>query len=98
MRIDVIGRHIEVTPPIREYAETKASKLLKLFDGTQAIRVIIESPVGKTKEFKVEIEVDVVKHEDFVASSHGPDLYACIDEAVDRAQRQLRDFKEMLRK
>jgi ribosome-associated translation inhibitor RaiA len=45
----------------------------------------------------VEVVVDVVKHKDFVSSQSGPDLYACIDECVDKAQRQLRDFKEKLR-
>lgn len=97
MRIDVIGKHMDVTDAIRQYAETKATKLLKIFDGTQQIRVLLESPAGKKSEFSVEVAVDVVKHEDFISTSQGPDLYRCIDECVDKSQRQLRDFKEKLR-
>lgn len=97
MRIDIIGRHMDITPAIKEYAESKCSKLLKIFDGTQQIRISLESPAGKKNEFTVEVVVDVVKHDDFVARTTGTDLYAGIDEAVDKVQRQLRDFKEKLR-
>ncbi|MFN7020116.1 MAG: ribosome hibernation-promoting factor, HPF/YfiA family [Phycisphaerales bacterium] len=97
MRIDIIGKHLEITPAIRAHAEAKAEKLTKFFDGTQQVRVYLESPAGKAKEFKVEVAVDVVKHEDFIAHAQGNDLYHCIDECVEKASRQLRDFKEKLR-
>ena len=97
MRIDVVGKHLEVTPAIHEYASKKAEKLTKIFDGTQQIRMYLESPQGKKSEFHVEVAVDVVKHEDFIAKTEGTDLYAAIDAAVDKALRQLRDFKDKLR-
>lgn len=97
MRIDVIGKHIEVTPAIQKYAESKAERLTKIFDGTQQIKFLLESPQGRAGEFHVEILVDVVKHKDFIANAMESDLYAAIDVAVDKAQRQLRDFKEKLR-
>jgi putative sigma-54 modulation protein len=97
MRIDVIGKHLEVTPAIQDYASKKVDKLTKIFDGTQQIKVCLESPQGKKGEYHVEVVVDVVKHDDFIANAVGPDLYAAIDTAVDKALRQLRDFKEKLR-
>ena len=97
MRIDVVGKHIEVTPAIQEYAQKKAEKLNKVFDGTQSIQILVESPQGKKSEFHVEVVVDVVKHDDFIAKAVGPDLYAVIDDAVDKALRQIRDFKDKLR-
>ncbi len=97
MRIDVIGKHLEVTPAIQAYAQTKAEKLTKYFDGTQQIKVVLESPSGRAGEFHVEVVVDVVKHKDFVANAVESDLYAAIDVAVDKAQRQLRDYKERLK-
>ena len=95
MRIDVVGKRMEVTDAIREYAESKVSKLLKFFDGTQQISVVIEEL--KHKEFAVEVVVDVVKHDDLVAHAKGDDLYAAIDQAADKAERQIRDYKEKLR-
>jgi putative sigma-54 modulation protein len=98
MRIDVIGKHMEVTDAIRQYALQKADKLTKFFDGVQLITVRLEEATHKhTKTFHVEITVDVVKHEDFVANSEGTDLYHGIDEAVDKASRQLTTFKEKLK-
>ncbi|MGQ0627789.1 MAG: ribosome hibernation-promoting factor, HPF/YfiA family [Phycisphaerales bacterium] len=96
MRINVIGKHMNVTEAIRTYAEGKVSKLPKYFDLVQQIDVRIEEQPHK-KGFHAEITVDVEHHEDFVANAEGPDLYACIDEATERAQRQLHDFKEKLK-
>jgi len=97
MRIDVVGKHLEVTPAIQQYAEKKAEKLTKFFNGTQQVKVYVESPQGKSREFHVEVVVDVVKHDDFVANAIDADLYAAIDVAVEKAQRQIRDYKDKLR-
>jgi putative sigma-54 modulation protein len=97
MRIDVVGKHLEVTPAIQEYAQKKVEKLTKIFDGTQQIKVYVESPQGKAGEFNVEVVVTVVKHEEFVAKAAGPDMYATIDTATEKALRQIRDFKDKLR-
>ena len=96
MRINVIGKHMEVTDPIRHYAESKVNKISKFYDGVQQIDVRLET-VPHNKGFHVEVTVDVVHHDDFVANAKGPDLYACIDEAAEKAQRQVHDFKEKLR-
>jgi putative sigma-54 modulation protein len=97
MRIDVVGKHLEVTTAIQEYAQKKVEKLTKIFDGTQQIRVYVEAPQGKAAEFHVEVVVTVVKHEEFVAKASGPDMYAVIDTAAEKALRQIRDFKDKLR-
>lgn len=95
MRIDVTGRHLEVTPAIEEYADQRAAKLPRYYDGVQQIRVVIERQPHDS--FMVELMVDVEKHDTFVATVRGEDLYKCIDESVDKMTRQLRDFKEKLK-
>lgn len=95
MRIEVVGKHMTVTDAIRRYAESKASKLVKFLDLTQQINVFLEE--HKRNEFRVELVVDVAKHDDFVATAKAQDLYAAIDLAVDKAARQLTDFKERLK-
>ncbi len=95
MRIDVIGKHMTVTDAIRQYAEQKLDKLPKYWDGVQQMTAVFEQ--DRHGKFKVEVRVDVVKHEDFIAHADGDDLYACLDIAVDKALRQLKDFKEKLR-
>jgi putative sigma-54 modulation protein len=97
MRIDVVGKHIEVTPAIQDYAAKKADKLTKLFDGMLQIKVLVESPQGRKGEFHAEVVASAVKHDDFVGNATGPDLYGAIDAAIDKAGRQIRDFKDKLR-
>lgn len=95
MRTDVIGKNVTVTDAIRQYAESKLERLTKYWDGVQQMTVVFEQ--DKHGQFKVEVRVDVVKHQDFLAHAEGEDLYACIDVAADKALRQLKDFKEKLR-
>lgn len=95
MRIDVTGKHVDLTPAMVQFAESKCEKLTKFFDGIQQIKCILDkAPHG---HFLVEVVADVVHHEDFIANAEGMDVYACIDEAVDKVGRRLRDFKDRLR-
>src|SRR4051812_43111441 len=94
MRIEVIGRNLEVTDAIREHTEAKASKLPKYFDHIQQITFRLGREDHQHKgSFGVEVVVDVEKHDDFVAHASHEDLYAAIDLAVQKSVRQLTDFK-----
>ena len=97
MRIDVVGRHMDITDTIREHAEKKGEKLTRYFDRTQQVTFTISKGDGKPEAFNVECVVDVEYHPAFVASEKGADLYAVIDETVQKAGRQLTDFKEKLK-
>ena len=98
MRIEVVGRNLAVTDAIREHAETKAAKLPKFFDGVQQItfRISRENHSHRGR-FDVELVVDVEKHDDFVTHSTAEDLYAALDDAVQKSSRQLTEFKERLK-
>lgn len=98
MRIDVIGRGIEITPAIKLHAETKAAKLPTYYDGVQQITFKL-SPQGHQHkpQFDVEIVCDVEHHDDFVSHATGEDAYLAIDAAVGKASRQLAEFKERLK-
>jgi len=95
MQIKVTGRHIEATAPIQEYASQKGLKLLKYFDRIQEIDVIIDKAEGNRQ--MVEFIVKAEHTSPFIAKSTGTDLYASIDEAIDKLERQLTDHKEKLR-
>ena len=97
MRIEVIGRHFEVTDAIRTYAEQKAAKLLKYYQGIQMITVTI-SKVGSNHvaDYEVELVIDVERHDDFVSHAKAPDPYAGMDLVAEKGERQLRDHKEKL--
>lgn len=95
MRIEVTSKGMELTEPIEEHVRLKTEKLLKYFDGVQEIEVILHNAERDT--FHVEVMVDIVKHDPLIGRAEGSNVYRCIDQAVDKAQRQLTDFKERLR-
>lgn len=98
MRIEVVGKNLEVTDPIRQHAVAKAAKLPRFFDGVQLITFrLSRDEHHKHGPFAVELVVDAQKHEDFVSHANHEDLYAAIDAAVQKATRQLTDFKEKLK-
>jgi putative sigma-54 modulation protein len=94
MDVKISGRHVEITAAIREYATNKVAKLPRYFDRIQSIGVVADK---KDRTFEVECIVQAAWAEPFVCKVTGPDLYACIDSAVDKLERQLTDHKGRVR-
>lgn len=98
MRIEISGRRLEITDPILAYAENKCQRLLKFFSGIQEIEVILDQERrDHHDEYTAELLITIVKHNPIVAKAEGADVYASIDLAVDKASRQLTDFKSKLK-
>ncbi len=95
MIITVTGRHLDVTATIKEHAQEKVQKLLKHYDLIKEIEVILDGNADKQKG--VEILVSAEHRNMFVGTCVGEDLYACIDQAVHKLERQLTDHKERFR-
>ncbi|MCH2143564.1 MAG: ribosome-associated translation inhibitor RaiA [Phycisphaerales bacterium] len=94
MQVNVVGKNVQLASEIREYAQERAMKLPHYMDRVQQVDIV----VGRDgSEFACEILVDVEGHKDFVANAHDLDIHACIDQAHDRAVRQLTDWKDRLR-
>ena len=91
MQVNVVGRHVNVTPEIMKYATIRAEKLPHYTDRVQQVDVIIGM---EGSEYTCEIKVDVAGHQDFIATSQESEINASIDLAHDRAVRQLTDWKE----
>ncbi len=96
MNITISGRHLDITPAIRTYAEEKAGKLIKYYDLIQKIDIILDgSAAAKTK--RAEMVVDAEHNNRFVAHCDGEDLYGCIDQVAHKLQLQLTSHKERFR-
>jgi putative sigma-54 modulation protein len=93
--ITVTGRHMEVTPAIRDYAEEKAAKLERYYDALQGIEVVADR--SDPNHYAVEMIASIPHHQPLVASNTDTDLYASIDAVVDKLERQLTDHKEKIR-
>lgn len=98
MRINVVGRQFDITDPIRTHAEARANKLDEKYPTMiQQIDVVVRKENSAVEEYAVELVVDVEHRDDFIATATGPDLYATIDDAGSKADRQLHDHREKLK-
>ena len=90
MRLMITGRHVPVTPALREYVETRMERLdrygLRL--GTLQILLSLE------KFHHVAEVVGVVQGRRLQAKTSTEEMYASIDEVVDKLGAQLRKLKE----
>jgi putative sigma-54 modulation protein len=92
--VTVSARHMDITPPLKAYAEEKAGKLTKYYDLIQEIEVVLDA--GKDS-MRVEMIVNAEHNDTFVAHYDQGDAYAGIDGCVQKLERQLSDHKKMYR-
>ncbi|MEC8418842.1 MAG: ribosome-associated translation inhibitor RaiA [Pseudomonadota bacterium] len=83
-----------MTDSLRNYVDTKFSKLERHFDHISNVHVILN--VEKLNQ-KAEATVHLSGAEVF-ASSENTDMYAAIDSMVDKLDRQVIKHKEKLKK
>lgn len=90
MIVTVNGKNVEVTPALREYAEKKVTKIGKFFE---------KSPIGSQVTLSTERGKHIV---DITVQVNGlllrgeektNDMYASIDGAVEKIERQVQKFK-----
>ncbi len=94
MQINLTGHHVEITDSLRNYVDTKFSKLERHFDHISNVHVILN--VEKLNQ-KAEAAMHLSGAEVF-ASSENTDMYAAIDSMVDKLDRQVIKHKEKLKK
>lgn len=92
MQINVTGHHMDVTPALRSYVESKFEKLERHFDNMTNAHVILS--VEKERQ-KAEAKIHVNKGNLFAESEH-EDMYAAIDTLIDKLDRQVKKHKEKL--
>jgi putative sigma-54 modulation protein len=92
MNLQISGHHLEVTPAIREYVTGKLERVTSHFDNVIGVNVILS--VEKLKQ-KAEVTVHLPGKDVFVEAID-EDLYAAVDNLVDRLERQVQKYKQKL--
>lgn len=92
MNLQISGHHIEVTPALREYVETKLDPVIRHFDQVTGVSVVLS--VEKLKQ-KAEVTLHV-PGKDMHAEESGEDLYAAIDVLFDKLDRQVQKYKQKI--
>jgi putative sigma-54 modulation protein len=92
MQIELTGNHVDVTPALREYVETKFERIERHFDQLIGIHVVLS--VEKQRH-KAEATVKAGRATVF-ADAVEEDMYAAIDAMLDKIDRQVKRHKEKI--
>ena len=98
MNLTISGHHLEVTPALRSYVTTKLDRITRHFDQLVDIKVLLSVEKQKEKDKRQRAECNIhVKGNDMFAESSHEDLYAAVDELVDKLDRQVGRHKEKIK-
>lgn len=92
--IVVKGKNIDVTPALREYSQKRVAKLSKFFQGREDVKVdVVLSVERDTQIAEITYQLGSLLMR---GESRTKDMYASIDEASDRIERQVRRYKSRI--
>jgi putative sigma-54 modulation protein len=94
VNMTVKARHMDVTDAIRDYVESKLAKLPRYYDNIQTIEAILDV---EAEHAVVEVVVTARRKSTFVATHREQDLYAAVDQCVQKISEQLRRHKDKVR-
>jgi putative sigma-54 modulation protein len=97
MNLTISGHHLEVTPALRTYVTGKLDRITRHFDQVVDVKVLlsIENQTEKERRQKAECNIHVKGNDMFAESAH-EDMYAAVDELVDKLDRQVVKHKDRL--
>ena len=90
MQIAVTFRHMDVSEGVRGYVKEKVEKLEKYIENPQEVHVVLS-----VEKFRQIAEITIVS-DGMTLNSQGRDndLYAAIDQMVDKMERQIRERRD----
>jgi putative sigma-54 modulation protein len=97
MNLTISGHHLEVTPALRQYVTGKLDRITRHFDQVVDVKVLLTVEKMKEKEKRQRAECNIhVKGNDLFAESAHEDLYAAVDDLVDKLDRQVVKHKDRM--
>jgi putative sigma-54 modulation protein len=91
MNLNITGRQIDVTPPLRTYTEKKVKKLNKFLNGITDIHVTLS--VEKYRQI-AEVNVHSRGNTYLTAVEESSDLYASISQAIEKIEAQAKKLQD----
>ncbi len=94
MQVNITGRHIELTEPLKAYVHEKLQHLKHSFDHVVDVQVVLSVE-------KIRQRCEITIHASGITihgSEETEDMYASIDGAVDKLNRQLKRYRQKLKR
>jgi len=92
--IQLTCRHCELSDDLRDYVGRKMERVLRHFDGVHSVEVILSA---QGAIWTAEMIVGTVRGQRCVAEGTGDDVFAAVDLAADKMDRQVQKLKGKLR-
>jgi putative sigma-54 modulation protein len=97
MNLTISGHHLEITPPLREYVVSKLERITRHFDQVVDINVLLTVQKLTEKDLRQKAEITLhVKGKDIFVEHASEDMYAAVDELMDKLDRQVCRHKDRL--
>ncbi len=90
MQLNITGHHVDVTPALHAYVTEKMQRINRHFDNVISVNVILSVE-------KLQHGAEATLHtagKSLVANASKLDMYAAIDDLVDKLDRQVRRYKD----
>ena len=94
MNVNITGRHVEVTQPLRDYVVEKAERLTRFFDRISRMQVTLNVEGDR---HIAEMILSASKGVTLIGEEVAGDMYSAVDLVVDKLGRQLKKHKAKLR-
>lgn len=92
MQLNLTGHHVDITDPMRDYVQSKLTRIERHFDQVTVVHCILT--VDKLRH-RAEATVNLAGGQVF-AEAIEENMYAAIDGMFDKLDRQVRKHKEKL--
>ncbi len=94
MQVAVTFRHMETDEGVKAYVKEKVKKLQKYIENPREVHVVLA-----VEKFRHIAEITIVGNGGtFNSQGRDNDLYAAIDQMVERMERQIRERREKVRR
>jgi len=92
MKIQITGRHLEITPTLKEYIKSRLDKIEKYHFKISEAQVILE-----VEKYRHHAEITLfLDGSTMIAEEETEEMYSTIDKAVGKLEKQVKKYKEKL--
>ncbi len=95
MQIKISTRHGHLSDETQTAISTKVEKLTRFFERLTSIEVTIDLERADTPQ--VHLQVAAEHKHDFLATDQSDNMFASVDNVVEKMEQQLRKYKEKVR-
>jgi putative sigma-54 modulation protein len=94
MNLKISGHHLELTPALQTYVNTRLEKIKRHSEQIIDVVVLLSVDVAKGKEKRQKAEIKLrLKGKALFVESENNDLYTAIDLMIDKLDRQIMRYK-----